>query len=389
MSSSSARKSDSRVVPGMVALCGLLGALFFSGIAGMRAETALLDFPLRWEDPLPEWIPAVPIEWEDREFRRLEVPWSGIGEDRRVLVSVVFREGDSERLSAYWVPEGSDTGVGIVDNLVEGIEGWNQRVFVLPPEWTNQAGSLVFDSEGSSRVVQRLFFQILSPGEAFTLPTKADDAIFATGGRFYFQTELENAGGPPPPDAWFGQFSEAWLQEQTEPLEGGLEFAVEIQPAPARALIRFEVNGRGGAPDLWVNGQKIEGVSVEIPPLRDPAYVLENHAGDFVYAGWRAGWAALPTGLLRPGENTFTFAPDDSSDALRSAKLELFFPKVSVSTDGTGGRPTVPAVSPDLPATEEYPEIWRPEASGTGRAPAGGFNGASEEGPGLFRTSFF
>lgn len=364
-----------RVMAGV--LC-LLGA-----VLGGRAETAVLDFPIRWEDPLPEWIPAVPIEWEDRDFRRLEVPLVGIPAGQRILVTVVFREGETQRLSAYWVPEGENSGISIVENLLEGLEGWNQRLLLLTPELTSRPGSLIFDSSGSSRVVQRLVFHRLSPGQSFTLPAKADDPIFAPGRGFYFQTDLEKPGLPPP-DAWFGKFSEAWLQEKAEPLEGGLEFAVDIQPAPTSAVLRFELNGRGGVPELWVNGRKVSGISLEIPSWRDPAYLWENHAGDFVYAGWRSGWVALPMGLLRAGENTFTFLPAHPKDALRSTRLELFFPTARAAAT----TPLLPAENPDLPAADDLPAAWQSDLLEGASAPSSPLAPAEESGS-LFRTSLF
>lgn len=365
----------------------LLVALGSSLPVSTQAETSVLDFPLRWEDPLPDWIPAIPIEWEDREFRRLDIPWAGVSADRRVLVSIVFREGESSRLSAYWVPEGSELGINISENLMEGIEGWNQRLLLLPPELTSSPGSLVLDSADSSRIVQRIIFQVLQPGQAFTLPAKTDDPLYASARGFYFQTDLEKAGGPPPPDAWFGQFSEAWLQEKAEPLEGGLEVAVDISPAPSQAILRFEINGRGTAPSIWVNGQSLAGVSLEIPSWRDPAYLLENHANDFVYAGWRAGWAALPAGLLRSGENTFTFHPTHPKDALRSSRLELFFPAPPASSDAA---PLLQESNPDLPPSTDFPQAWQPDAPVLeSEPPTNSAPSSSDSSLPLFRTSFY
>lgn len=286
----------------------------------------ILDFPIRAEDPLPEWVTSQPMEWENTGFRRVDIPMAALPEGVQLAVTVVYQEQGADELNVVWLPNHSVESRMVARNLIEGVAGWNQRTILLPPEFTERPGSLIFDSEGSGRVIHRLVFSMLREAQSFVPAARETDAVIALPSRLIYRNDLEAEGGTPPPDSWSGNIGEAWLQEAPEVMDGGVEFVVEINPAPQRAILRFEINGRGDVPEVWVNGRKLADISLELPPLRDPAYLTEIGNSSLVYAGWRSGWARIPEGLLRPGENSFRFFSSTLRDSIRGARLELGFP---------------------------------------------------------------
>lgn len=352
----------------------------------------VFDLPLRDDRPISApYLRGEPVEWEDFGIRRVEIPLAEPAGEELLAVTVIFEEKDTRRLRAVWnspdVP-----GLEIAPQLGEGITGWNQRTFFLPSEVWASAGNLVIESEGASRMVHRVVLQLLQPSAAFVPPNRVGDVFAATAGGFNTLRELDAPVEGAPPDAWFGNMIEAWLQERAEPAGEGVEFLVEIRPAARRAVVRFSWNGRGVAPSLVVNGKPVERVNIEVPSLQDPAYIEDG--GALFYAGWRQGWAMLPENVLLPGDNSFVFTGTSPADYIKSARIEMWFdepvapvvPNESILEEIDAGR------LPSLPGAD-LPEAWNPEPAPAAAsqkqsqplAPASA--GSSTPSLNLFRTS--
>jgi len=335
-------------------------AILVAAPGALRA--AVFDFPLRQTVSNEPWLRGEPIEWEDFGIRRVEFPLKPIEANTLLVVTVIFEERDGRRIRALW-NTGEMLGVEIASNLQEGIFGWNQRTFFVPPELLTEPGNLVIESEGSSRIVHRVAVQLLRSTSAFAPPARAGDTLALTDSGFGTLRTLDLTTNLVSPDAWFGNMIEAWLQDAPEPAAEGVEFLVEIRPAPRRAVLRFEWNGRGSAPRLAVNGRPVQQVNIEVPSLKDPAYIEQN--GSLFYAGWRKGWAMLPENVLTPGDNSFVFFGESAQDYVRGARVEMWFDEKVAPAPGSlslldelnlDHLPTA-----DADADSDFPRAWNPD----------------------------
>lgn len=356
-----------------------IGFLFFQSSALFAANSVVFDFPLQEQKVTIPWVSAPPVEWEEVGGRRIELPLKALQKKTRFVLTVVFEERPGTAIRVWWEPNTPANQVPIVANLAEGITGWNQKTLILPSELTDRGGVLVFETAGAERVIQRVIAAVVEKGVLFTTENRASDALISLEGGVYRESDLGVTPQQVPPDAWFGNMIEAYLQESSESMRRGVEFGVEIRPAAPLAVLRFEVNGRGPAPEIWVNGKKLSGVSLEVPEFRSLGYVQPSAGSDFVYAGWRKGWVLLPKGILNLGENFFLFSSGEREDFLRHTRLEMRYeasplPKASVENfdilqpleeplpspvvESNGVEPVLPAwptsATPAVPSTDLF-----------------------------------
>jgi hypothetical protein len=83
----------------------------------------------------------------------------------------------------------------------------------------------------------------------------------------------------------------------------------------------------GKEPNIFVNGNALESLSVEVPGLGDPGYRKGGEGYEVCYGGWRKLVAYVPTGVLRMGENQVDFqVADGSGMTLRNLRMQVVFP---------------------------------------------------------------
>jgi hypothetical protein len=74
---------------------------------------------------------------------------------------------------------------------------------------------------------------------------------------------------------------------------------------------------------LWVNGQRVGSLAMEIPELGDPGYFHSRTAGDH-YTGWRKGVFLLTANQIKKGDNVFQFqGPGNTPLAIRDFLLQI------------------------------------------------------------------
>ena len=83
----------------------------------------------------------------------------------------------------------------------------------------------------------------------------------------------------------------------------------------------------GEEPSVWVNGQSMGGLAVEVPGLDDPGYREVPKSKEMGYGGWRKVVVYVPAGVLRSGENQVDWraAGSASQTTLRNLRLQVVF----------------------------------------------------------------
>lgn len=358
-----------RVISGLDGCAGVLLLLAFASFPAF-AERVVVDFPLpavsaQGSGESGEILAGPVTEWEEASSRRIDIPLAENREDRRVVLTVVFEEAPGDAIRIWGEPNLPGNPVPIAGEWTDGIRGWNQKSVLVPSELLRDGGNLVIESAGSSRKIHRLVLASFERGQWFVPPGLAGMEYLRVEGEAVGADELRGRKWEMPPDAWNGNVIEAHLQEFTESMQGGVEFLVEIKPAPQQAVLRFEVSSAGMTPpSVWVNGAALPHVSVEIPPLRGPTIVRLNAASGPLFPGWRAAWVHIPAGLLVAGENRFTISSGPSEGFVRRARVEMWFaapvlpPRAigedfpDVLSESLDQLPPADSAVPDLPAWE-------------------------------------
>jgi hypothetical protein len=330
----------------------------------LHAERFVVDFPTSGIDAPPGGLLAGPVmEWEDPGSRRIDVPLAPTADSQRLVATIVFEEAPGDAIRIWWEPDVPGSPVPIAGEWTDGIRGWNQKSGLIPAELSEQGGNLVFESAGSSRRIHRLILTRLDRGEWFVPEGLAGLEFFRIEGETVGSDDLQGRAWSMPPDAWNGNVIEAHLQEFTESTQGGVEFLVEIRPAPQQAVLRFEMSAADLLPpQVWVNGKPLPNVSMEIPPLRAPTTVqVQSNAGP-LFPGWRAAWAHVPAGILLPGENQFLISSGSGEGFVRRARVEMWFSApVLPAAEPPGDFPDVFSEALDtLPSPDAPPDATEP-----------------------------
>lgn len=373
----------------VAAACGLF---LLTGLSAAPVqERVIVDFPIPAGRAQAEWMSGPVAEWEEAGRRSIHVPLQPLAEFQRLVVTLVYAEGPERSVNVWWEADQPSPPVPLGGNLAEGWRGWNQRSLVLPPELAAQGGMLVIMTGGSQRTVHRLVLHLLEEGRIFTSGARVLDDLHEVDGRVLLSHDLAGEPWQVPADAWRGNIIEAYLQEEIESLRGGVEFGVEINPAPRRAVLRFAFHGPVGVqPSVWINGHHLEGLSLEIPPLHSPAWLETAPGAEPLHAGWRNGWVAVPHGLLRPGDNAVLFSTGEEAGYLHQARLEMWFESPllpPLANEDDFPDITADLHNPNLPAVENSLEPSLPAWDAAGPSPA--LPSAQPAPASLFRTNFF
>jgi hypothetical protein len=121
----------------------------------------------------------------------------------------------------------------------------------------------------------------------------------------------------------------------TAPVATG--FALDAMPL----LARFDVALRNFDPlapiELWLNGQKQGGLSLDLPDLEDSAYWPPEKQTVWRVGRWTRAWFYIPPEALRMGDNTLELRPTSArADAaeleIRDAGLQFKYPWEEIGT---------------------------------------------------------
>lgn len=114
-------------------------------------------------------------------------------------------------------------------------------------------------------------------------------------------------------------------------------FALDAMPL----LARFDVALRNFDPlapvELWLNGQKQGGLSLDLPDLEDSAYWPPEKQESWRVGRWTRAWFYIPPEALRMGDNTLELRPasaraDATELEIRDAGLQFKYPWEEIGT---------------------------------------------------------
>lgn len=277
-------------------------AASFKAGAGQRPADFTLEIPPAANRALPSWLGHPEIRREE-SLCTLSVSLASPGRRAPDLaVTVVFLDLESAFLRVIW--DSPNGAVTLSRNLGEGTGTMHQRTVIIPGPLLENGGALLISAPGEAVPVKAARFAWLGRREVRATSATPEPA-FADGGRLVSAAEASGEPVPPAEDEWRGWILTAPLIQRVEPLEDGVAFAAELARAPEQALLRGRIAGvrPGTEVRIFLNGKDAGPLPLALPALDDPGYGRDS-AGRWYFAGWREFAAALPSELLRPGENT-------------------------------------------------------------------------------------
>lgn len=291
-------------------------------------EPIVLDFPLSahhaYDPATNKLLTGEPAEWEAPASRRLEIPLLAVPPQQRLLAEVIFEDEPGLILRATFEPDLPSPPLLLAENLSENLPGWTSRLLLLEPRKLRGSGLLVLETNTPARRIHRVVLTPLVAAQVFAAATTAKSGSPAPEG-VLSSHNLAPENWTQPEDSWEGQVAVAYLHAEPEPLQGGIEFAVEIQPAPRWGVLRFELRSQSlHPPAVKVNGIPLPHVSVAIPSLTGHSWVEPRSGALPFLAGWRSAWALLPKGVLKQGENRLAISSEQGG-YVRRARLDLWF----------------------------------------------------------------
>ena len=132
----------------------------------------------------------------------------------------------------------------------------------------------------------------------------APSGLYLTpAGKVFPAEELQGAGRHLPVDEEKGSVMDAILDAGPVKIDAQnpVRFVAPIAGKPAYGRIEAQVAGLslGQEPSIWVNGQAMGGLAVEVPGLDDPGYRENLRSREVGYGGWRKVVVYVPAGVLR------------------------------------------------------------------------------------------
>lgn len=327
----------------------------------MAQDSVTLDFPrLSNEGALPVGLSDWPKE-TSIGLSAIEIPLLRLNEEGTLLVTIVFQDEEGRVIQAKWKTADPAREVLLSTNISEGVRGWNQRTLRVPYEQLSEAGSLVFETDAEIQPIKRINLAWTWRAEVFMGTAAQNVEVLPDARRILTRQDLADIVAGPVPDAWAKGIWKAFLQESKEPLDEPLEFSFAMDSQPRAVILRTKVLGvpLDAAPTIWVNGQPVDPVSVQVPDLATGGY-LKTTEGRMSYAGWREASVNIPASYFKTGDNSVVFG------AQRGAYLKETFLELSFDQEGapfspqeaaTQGPPPEPAY-PTATVPSEEPASW-------------------------------
>jgi hypothetical protein len=331
------------------AFLGLLWTTFLAAASSSRAQDSVtLDFPSSNEGSV---LPVGLSDWPKESFQGLaaiEIPLLRLNEEGTLLVTVVFQDDDGRIVLAKWkAADGKETVLS--SNIAEGLKGWNQRVLKVPYDLLSEEGSLLFETDAEVQPIKRINLAWTWPTEVFMGTAGQNVEVVQDAHRVLTKQDFADKVIGPVPDAWAKGIWKAFLQEDKETLDDPLGINFSMQGVPKVVILRAKVLGfpLDGVPDVWINGQQVAPVSVQVPDLATEGF-FKTADGRLNYAGWRELGVAVPASYFKTGDNSIIFGAQKGA-YLKDAFLELNFESEGApfTVPGQASPASVPTPIPD------------------------------------------
>jgi hypothetical protein len=275
--------------------------------------------------------------------------------EAKLALTLVFREPADGFARVIW--QGPGRAVTLCSNLFERAASLHQRTLLIERESLGGPGQITIESTGSDPVLERVDLTWVEPLVLAAGWTAPSGLYLTPAGKIFPADELQGAGRHLPMDEEKGLVMDAVLDAGPVKIDAQnpIRFVSPIAGKPAYGRIEAQVAGLilGEEPSVWVNGQAMGGLAVEVPGLDDPGYREAPKSKEMGYGGWRKVVVYVPAGLLRQGENQVDWqvAGLASRMTLRNLRLQVVFaaaqpPAPSVARTVTANPAVVSLPSP-------------------------------------------
>lgn len=317
-----------------------MGWLFFllwaSSLGTAEAPPGHAVPPAVWDvkragDSLPSWAGPVSTQ-RGVQMATWRIQIRPPGGDSKLAFTVVFREPADGFARVIW--QGPGRAVTLCGNLFEKAASLHQRTLLIERSSLGGAGQLIVESTGEESVVERVELSWVEP-LVLAAGWAAPSGLYLTpGGKVLPGDEMHGGGRHRPMDEDKGRVMDAVLDEGPIKIDGQspVRFIAPIAGSPAYGRLEAQVAGLapGEEPWLWVNGQALAAVAVELPGLDDPGFRQGALGQSLRYGGWRTVLAYVPVGLLRKGENQVDWqAAVGGGMTVRNVRLQVVFGEAS------------------------------------------------------------
>ena len=315
-----------------------------------------------------------PASWDERKTGELFPSWFGpvlaqpgfnmftwraqirppVGEAKLAL-TLVFREPADGFARVIW--QGPGRAVTLCSNLFERAASLHQRTLLIERESLGGPGQLTIESTGSDPILERVDLTWVEPLVLAAGWTAPSGLYLTPAGKIFPGDELQGAGRHLPMDEEKGSVMDAVLDAGPVKIDAQnpVRFVAPIAGKPAYGRIEAQVAGLslGQEPSVWVNGQAMGGLAVEVPGLDDPGYRENLRSREIGYGGWRKVVVYVPAGVLRSGENQVDWRESGSQTTLRNLRLQVVFAATQTP------EPSVPRTVSATPAAVSLPSPAR------------------------------
>src|SRR5580700_7855699 len=273
--------------------CLLTVAITMLAGQSVLADSFVFDPTTNGRVPLPSWLSDRPVATASNHAE-LSFQINPVSDDDDLALTVVFVEDFGGYLSVYWQPQGGSRQL-ICANLFENISLPNQRTILINRPTLGGPGKLILQSSSDVLNIKRVQLDWARPG-VVRLYDLMPNGVLTTS-----------------------------VTDKAERIEQGVEYPVSITKPVRRVRVEVLVNGLpfGHSVKLWLNGQLVGSLAMEIPELTDPGYFHSRSRGDH-YDGWRKGVFLLSSNQVKKGENVFQFqGPPKTPLAIRDFLLQI------------------------------------------------------------------
>jgi hypothetical protein len=287
------------------------------------AESFVFDPISNGRVPLPSWLPDRPVAIASNHAE-LSFQILPVADDDDLAVTVVFVENMGGYLSMYWQPQGGSRQL-LCANLFENISLPNQRTVLINRPTLGGPGKLILSSSSAVLNIKRVRLDWARPGVVRLFDVMPNGALITDGGKIYAPEEVDGSPLTPVADRWDGGVYTTSVTDNAERIEQGVRYPVSIPRPVRRVRLEVLVNGLpfGSSVKLWLNGDQVGSLAMEIPELTDPGYFHSRSQGDH-FTGWRKGVFLLSSNQVKKGDNVFQFqGPPKTPLAIRDFLLQI------------------------------------------------------------------
>ena len=279
-------------------------------------------------EPSPSWFgPVLELPGLNMFTWRAQIR-PPVGE-AKLAITFVFREPADGFARVIW--QGPGRAVTLCSNLYERAAPLHQRTLLIERGSLGGPGQIVVESTGTLPALERVDLIWVEPLVLAAGWTAPSGLYLTPTGKIFPADELQGVGRHLPVDEDKGSVMDAVLDAGPVKIDpqNPIRFIAPIAGKPAYGRIEAQVAGLilGEEPSVWVNGQSMGGLAVEVPGLDDPGYREVPKSKEMGYGGWRKVVVYVPAGVLRSGENQVDWraAGSASQTTLRNLRLQVVF----------------------------------------------------------------